>query len=406
MTLSQTPIRVKLQLNDKNIVKTFNTYDELLNELYLHLSILSKPSDELSNLNNLSIIPLFDIYSQNIVLVKRDELYHKIITFHYRPITNQTIKYITKEKSLNFIKNFNLVIMEDSFYKLMYKVGQTTHEVTTCIRPSFLPVLRSTTPYYKKSELIYLALNMNIWKENTTVNDVCQRVSENDISNNDLLLHKIYIDENAGDNYIKYYSFLGSSKYNYYLRFPRENHRDLKLEHHISNFRSLLIKSPGWNKSYYVYRWIKSDEYLQHLKEGDIFTDNGFLSTTRQAFVSAKTNYFGYILIKIKVPANKTGSGLSVEFYSHFPEEQEIIFPPSNYKLITSTNIAYYHPDESISEKVTIKYEFEWLSCLEDDKYINISTYKPAIEIPTLNFLTYDQTYYDLPNILFEFNQR
>ena len=413
MTLSQSLplIRVKLQYNniDKNIViKSFNSYDELLIHLYLKLAILYKPSDELSNLANLTNIPLFDIYTQNIVLVKRDELYHKIITFHYRPITNQTMQFIFKEKSVNFIKNFNLNIMEDSFYKLIYKVGQTTDEVTSCLRPSFLPVLRSTTPYYKKSELIYLALNMNIWTpDNTTVVDVCQRVSNNDINGKELLMHKIFIEENAGDNYIKYYSFLGSSKYNYYLRFPKENNRNMKLEHHISNFRSLLIKSPGWNKSYYVYRWIRSDEYLQHFKKGDIWIDHGFLSTTRQAFVSVDKNYFGYILIKIKVPGNNiAGSGLSVEFYSHFQEEQEIIFPPSNYKLISATNIAYYHPDESVSEKVNIKYEFEWISYITDDNYINTKLYNASTEILTLDFLTYDSTYYDLPHILQEFNQR
>lgn len=404
MTL-QPIIRVKLQYDqiDKNIIKSFTSYDELLYELYSHLGILSKPSDELSDLTNLSNIPLFDIYTQNIVLVGRDELYHKIITFHYRPITQQTIKFISKEKSLNFVKNFNLNIMEDSFYKLMYKIGQTTDEVTSCLRPSFLPILRSTTPYYKKSELIYLALNMNLWTDNTTVTDVCQRVSNNDINGKELLMHKMYIEANSGDNYIKYYSFLGSSKYNYYLRFPKENHRDLQLEHHINNFRSLLIKSPGWNKSYYVYRWIKDDTYLQHYKLGDMWIDNGFLSTTRQAFVSSDKNYFGYILIKIKVPAlNISGSGLSVEFYSHFPEEQEIIFPPSKYKLTSSTNTIYYHPNDSVSEKVNIKYEFEWTSFIEE--YIDINSYKSAIEIPILDFATYNQTYYDLPSVLHEFN--
>lgn len=397
-------IKVKILFHDdkKYSIKQYKTYDELLLDLYLHLGILANPSIELSNLTNLSNIPLFDIFTQNIVLVNRDELYHKIITFHYRPITKDIIKYIIKKKSLNFINNFDIQILEDSFYKLIYKVGQTTDEITTCIRPSFLPILRSTTPYYRKSELIYLALNMNIWKNKSTLNDVCERVSNNDITGDELLLHKIYIEENVADNYIKYYSFLGSSKYNEYLRFPNLNNRNKKLEYHINNFRSILINSPGWNKSYYLYRWIKSDEYLYklNLKPNDIWIDTGFLSTTRQAFVSADKNYFGFILIKIRVPKGKQGSGLAIEFYSHFPEEQEIIFPPSKYKLISSENISYFHPDSNVSEKVVIKYEFEWIEYLKENEFINISELKKEEIIPLLDINTYDSKYYNIPAIL------
>jgi hypothetical protein len=379
-------VKIKYRPTNKYENKTFKTYDELLDSLYLSLGQLDKPSDELSNLANLKRIPMFDIYNQNIVLVNSDEVYDKLLIFHYRPITNDTIKLMTKKKSVEFCKNFNLTILEQSFYKLIYQIGNApTSELTTCVRPSFLPVLRTTTPYYTKMELIYLALNMNLKYENESkVADVCDAVRKNDISSDDLLKHQIYIKENLADNYIKYYSFLGSSVFNYYLRYPEQNHRNPLLEYHIKNFRSILIKSPEWDKSYYLYRWIKSDEYLQklNLKIGDIWKDTGFLSTTRQAFVSRNKNYFGYILIKIKVPAGRQGCGLAVEFYSHFPEEQEIIFPPSKYKLISTTNTAYHHPDEYVSEKVTVKYEFEWIAHLSDDEYLDKTYMLSELEIP------------------------
>ena len=408
----QKQIRVNIKYIDskKYLHSSFNNFSDLIDELYYKLAELDKPSIELSEYTE--IIPMYDIYTENIILVKRNEVYDKLLMFHYRPITNETIKLITNKKSLQFLTNYDIDTLQHTFYKLIYDIGKNTDELTNCLRPSFLPVIRSTTPYYTKTELIYLALNMNLWIDSNdttqshSLSDICNLVIKNDITSQSLLKHQVYIKETHADNYIKYYSFLGSQSFNYYLRYPKLNNRDFRLEHHIKNFRNILINSPGWDKSYYLYRWIQNDDYIKklNLKVGDTWTDYGFLSTTRQPFIDSDTNYFGYVLLKVKVPKGVKGSGLSIEFYSHFPEEQEIVFPPSNYKLVSHENVKYFHPDEYVSEKVTVKYEFEWISFLNDDflqatgnerfiPTLDISTFKPKNFDLGINLKYFSETF-------------
>lgn len=344
-----------------------NKIEDIIKDLYFNLGTINSKNmiDEISSYSKL--FPMFDIQTENIILVKKEELYDKLLSFNYRPINKQIYEIIVNTKSstqkrmVEFLKNFNIELLENTFYKNIYEINPTTNDITDCIRPSYIPIMRYTTPYYSKTEMIFMALNNNIWNTNMTMKNICNIIQQNDITSMELLKHQTYIRENNADQYIKYYSFLGSSPLNYYLRIPQNNYPDSNIEKHISNFYNLLLNSPGWNKSYYFYRWINNDNYLKHLMIGDIFIDNGFTSTTRLPFINPNEHYFGYILIKIKVPANKQGSGLAIEYYSHFPAEQEIVFPPSKFKVIATTNTKYYHPNIDITDKVVTKYEFEWI---------------------------------------------
>jgi hypothetical protein len=400
-------IIINIYNNNNKVKKEFKNYDELINYLYINLGIIKDVEiiDIISNSKYVKICPLYDIYTQNIYLVELENVYDKLINHHYRPI-NQNIKNIINKsdnkKSINFIKNFNIDILEQTFYKNIYNTSPTTEELTECLRPSFLPFFKSTNPYYSKTELIYLALNKNLQIKD--LESTCNVIKENDITSANLLKHQIYIRENSADKYIKYYSFLGSRPFNYYLRFPADNYRDDILEKHINNFRNILINSPSWDKSYYLYRWINNDNYLKFLKIGDFWIDRGFMSTTRQPFVDPSNNYFGFILIKIKIPKDVKGCGLSVEYYSHFPEEQEIIIAPSKYKLVDVQNTKYFHPDPTLENKIISKYEFEWISNLDDLDFIDVKSYKSEKKlISSLNFDTYHLSGYNITENLVTF---
>jgi hypothetical protein len=108
-------------------------------------------------------------------------------------------------------------------------------------------------------------------------------------------------------------------------------------------------------------------QHLQNLKIGDIYQDDGFLSTTRDPFYKSEEYQFGFILMKIRIPKNKKGIALCIETVSHFPKEQEILFSPkSKFKLISrDENTSYYHTDPNFSSQVKTKYEFEWIGNIE-----------------------------------------
>lgn len=360
-----------ITVNVNNKTKKFNSINELIEDLYYDLGTIDDLNIQNEISKNTELFPMFDIFTENIILVNDEQIYDKLLTFHYRHINKHTIELINKinkPKLINFLKNYNLDILDETFYKIIYHNNPNTENLTTCVRPSFLPIFRYSNPYYSKSELIYLALNNGLWHSDYNLDDICSTVKENDVSGNKLLEHQLFIRENSADNYIKYYSFLGSSPFNNYLRFPNYHIKDNVIENHINNFNAILIKSPEWDKSYYFYRWINNDDFLKKLKIDDIWLDYGFLSTTRQPFVDPDNNYFGYILVKIKVPANVPGCGLAIEYYSHFPEEQEIVFPPSKFKLINNEHTTYHHPNKLVQDKIKSKYEFEWIGHI--DEYI------------------------------------
>lgn len=374
-----------MKLNKKDNPET------IITDLYYNLTSITSNNIKTLISSYQHLFPMYDIVTENIVLVKKTELYEKLILLNFRPI-NKTIynnilnsKSIHLNKSINFLNNFDLDLLESTFIKNVYDTMPLTHNISECIRPSYLPIMHYSSPYYSKTELTYLALNNDLFRSISNDDSLCSVIQQNDITNHELLEHQTYIRENLAEQYIKFYSFLGSTPFNYYLRYPELNKKDVFHEKHLSNLYNILINSPKWNKSYYFYRWINNDSHLRHLSVGDTYIDNGFISTTRKPFVDINEHYFGYILIKIKVPPNVAGTGLAIEFYSHFQSEQEILFPPSKFKLISSSNLKYYHPNSAIVDKINNKYEFEWISHVNP---LTSSTFNSSLQPSNIHEIT------------------
>ena len=136
----------------------------------MHSSTLAKI--KISQIDTL--IPLFDIYSKNLYLIQASNVYSRVIFFHYRlpnikivKLLKQTLEKIVKSsktnyieklnKNINFISNYNLEILEQTYFKVFYLSQPMTSDLTTCIKPSFIPFI-TIKPYYTKSELINLGL--------------------------------------------------------------------------------------------------------------------------------------------------------------------------------------------------------------------------------------------------------
>lgn len=358
--------------------------DKSIEELYYKLGRINEKKYEKTEYKEIkkalsqsdTLIPLFDIFSKNIYIINGDNVYNRVTNFHYRLPTKITIQRIKdtldkiederliqyKEKlmkNVTFMNNFDYKALEQNYYKLFFQSQPSTSELTTCIKPSFIPFMTSK-PYYSKSELINLGLNMNL-KLDDNIESICKIVSENDINSNIILKHQLYI-KNV-KTYVQLYSLLGSSYWNHYLR--TQNFKDPYVEKEIYHLYNIVDKAPSFAKSHWLYRFIDSDMYLDDLKIGDIFEEKSFISTTRNPFYNTQNNVFGFILIKILIPGNIKGVGICLESYSLFPEEEEILLNPAKLKLISKDkNFKYYHNDTKAGKRIKKLYEFEYVDKL------------------------------------------
>lgn len=360
---------------------------------------LSELKIQISKLDNL--IPLYDIFSKNIYLIKPEEIYDSVIHLYYRPLTKKLYEYLQSiktddktykeklEKNINFMENFDLNVLEETYIKTFYyqsnKIGKN---FTLCIKPSFLPFV-NINPYYNRDELINLGLNLKIIKPDETYYDekrllqLCDKVSQDDIDSDTLLNHYLFIQFNNLQYYIKYYSFMGSYQMNYYIR--NNSVKDKFIEKNINQFHSIISKSPAFNDTYYVYRLINNDDFLQNVKIGGIFEDKSFMSTSRNPFYNPVRNAFGLILMKIKLPKNKQGVGLCIENYSLFPEEQEIILNPCRLKLVSKDDTIYYHTDKKAQRSIKTKYEFIYVEPIPLDINKISKNYDSELDIPIID---------------------
>lgn len=401
---------------DKNITGIVNEYKNEPSKL------VEKIRDEISKIDNK--IPLYDIYTKNIYLINKENVYHRVIYENYRFPDNNMVKILREKKKeiepqikknkiktpanidkinkqkkkleeseydlnvkyretyllrkydkldlmIQFIGYFNLSILETTYITIFYLyANQVGKNITICKRPSFKSHFKHIKPYYTRSELINLGLNMGLIKESDKYYDreevmkLCQKVIVNDISATTIIEHQKYIIDNDNIGLIQYYSFQGSYFINQYLRFPnRFTIQNKLLETSIESVWNLVNNAPIFDKSYTVYRFISNDNYLQSLKVGDIYVEPSFISTTRNPFYSSEIYKFGYILIKIKIPRNTPGVGLCIESFSNFPEEEEIIFAPKSILKLEKKNkdSIYYHTDPNFSKQVVTKYEFSYI---------------------------------------------
>lgn len=340
-------------------------------------------------------IPLYDVYSDNILIINKYNVYTRVVNNFFRFPDKEIISFLDvrerniknkidgnkkidflEERFLNkvklirtFLSYYDLNILHDTYVKVFYKYS-VGNKITPCKKPSFLPQFFHIKPYYTNDEIICISQNMNIEIKNKDtlkqeeINKLCHIVMKNEMNYENLLKHKIHILNNKSLGILQFYTLQGSSMMNRYLRgnigYKQEN---IFLESLIKPVWNLILTSPDFDKEYTLYRFIGNDDFLNNIKIGDVYTENGFMSTTRDPFYKPETYNFGFILIKINIPKNTRGIALCVETVSHFPEEQEIIFPPkSKFKLINKdTDCIYYHIDKSFNSKIKTRYEFDWM---------------------------------------------
>lgn len=342
--------------------------------------------------------PLYDIYSDNLYIFKKEEIYDNVFKKYYRFPTIKFINQIkerkekkekilkSKDKSitelklliikdqikryslmLDFLDNFDPKTLLNTYINTLYNVNELGRLITLCRKPSFTPLLSDIIPYYTTAEIQNMALNLNLIKEtNELTNDeyreLCSEVSKHDIDNKNLILHHNYIIKNKAIGLIQYYSINGFNTLNYYLRFMNIYNKHLfKI---CESLYHLIVNAPKIDKEYYLYRFITDDHFISHLNVGDIFTEKGFLSTTRNPFYTQDNLVFGWNLLKIKV--NKNVSMLCIESVSNFHSEEEVIFAPNTrLKLLSKDNKQiYYHPDNKIKDSIQNIYEFEIIDTL------------------------------------------
>ena len=362
----------KLIENKKNVLSSnleFENTNKLLDKNYF--TNLDKLKKQISKLNNK--IPLYDVYSGNIYLIFKENVYARIIYDYYRfPDKN----FADKNKEKNFLKNFDLEVLENTYVNIFYYYSnEIGKNITMCVRPSFLSHLTYISPYYTRSEIINMALNIGIIKPDKTYHDrqkvlkLCEQVKKNDINKDIILDHQKYIVNANGIHRVIYYSLNGAYFMNDYLR-DKTLSKNKLMEKNIDGLHELIRNCPAFDKSYQLYRFVDSDKHLRHLKIGDIHTEKSFISTTRNPFYSTDTSKFGFILVKIKIPPNKKGVALCMETFSNFKNEQEIIFPPqTNLKLIKKNeNTNYFNTDSIFEKNIVTRYEFEYVDDAHDNK--------------------------------------
>jgi len=367
--------------------------DKIFKEYIFDESFINKIKDYISILEYK--IPLYDIYTNNIYLINRENIYTRIHFNHYKFPNDIVIKELKKdyeslqkiktddvleirkrrkyELMINFLDNFNIKLLEDTFYRMIYKYSeQFGKNIIFCKRPSFNKYIHNSKPYYTSTEVINMALNMNnkfdIKDKDLDTNRLCDLVSKNDINYKIISSHQKYIIDENMLGLIQYYTVQGSYFINTYLRNQSKFiYHNTFLDNIILPLWNLCNNSPPFDKDYILYRFITDDTFLSGINIGDIFYDEGFMSTTRDPFYKSEDYQFGFILLKIKIPKGHTGTGLCVENISHFPNEQEILFAPkTKFKLISrDSDIVYYHTDLNISSKIKTRYEFEWVETIE-----------------------------------------
>lgn len=398
----------------------FVNKDDVLDKLYylecrmivendgIDAETIKKTKNAISKIDNK--VPLYDTFANNIFLIDKYDVYERVNNQYYRFPDKKIIKEIKtalknhKYKSNdelekrtfrkltmmnNFMSYFNLKILYRTYIYVFYTYSKYVgEEILTCKRKSFLPQFYHIKPYFTKTEIINMSKNIGEINVNESqLNTLCKLVRENEIGYDILLAHKKYMIKTGSLGLIQYYTLQGSGVMNPYMRNMGiyKNTRSEYFDKMIKPMWNLVLNAPEFNNKYTFYRFVKTDDYLQNLKIGDSFMENGFMSTTRNPFYKSEFHQFGFILLKINVPVNRAGVALCLETISHFPEEQEIIFPPrSIFKLIKKDeNCIYYHTDEKFNGKIKTKYEFDWI----ENKPINFIKTNSDFDTEMIDFL-------------------
>ena len=358
---------------------------KLIDKLFDNKIKLIKKKDKIKLSEYNEFIPMYDIYSEKIYPIENTDLHFRLKDCHFRFITDEVKQWIEnklkKESDKNLInkfrtnlaiiENYDLNTLEKTSYETLYKFAiDLGLSFSICKRNSFHQYLTNINPYYTKIELIKLGKNNKIIDENANIKiidktvhyKICKTVTKNDISREEIRKSNLNLIKNNSIGLVTYYSFFGSYKFNNFLRNQKkENISRTELEN-IKKLTKIIKSSPKLKNDYFVYRFLANDDFLENLKIGDIFIDPGFLSTTRDPFYNPNkiNDSFGFVLLKIHI-LQKEGTGIFAENFSLFKKEEEFILPPnSELKLISKDdNFKYFHTNNEFEKIIKKKYEFK-----------------------------------------------
>jgi hypothetical protein len=380
--------------------------NDFINKIFNNKINLTNNKDKILLSSYQDLIPMYDIYTQQIYPIEKEYIYSKLNDSHYRFINYEIKKWITQqyekykikikkvkgdekqqmeelilrlEKMLKIIDNYDIDKLIDTSYKVLYKYGTLGVKISICKRNSFHPFIFYLKPYYTKIELIKLGQNMGInkFKVDDLIDEekhysICKNISNNDVSFDEIKSDTLKIINNNTISDICFYSFIGASLLNNFLRNQSENKINKFFYDRLTSIVNTIKNASLLEKDYQIYRFIDNDEFIKDLKIGETFIDSGFTSTTRDPFYSPGLNgNFGLILIKINLKKNIKGEGAFIEHFSLFPTEEEYLLPPNTkLKLISKDDkFKYYHVNSNFEKIIYKKYEFElikndysWLS--------------------------------------------
>jgi hypothetical protein len=372
-----------------------------------------------------SYTPLFDNITFNLYVIQKRNVYYRVLNNDYRFPDDKLIASIKREQKkmkrdieggnknklllrkykksklmLMYIKYFDMYELYNSYLRVFYRYNPELANATfTCLKRSFIPHKQHLKPYYGLDELVKLGLNMNLISlpENTLYIDyrdaltdeeldkLCMGVQINDISAITLAQHQNYMIKEKTVGLLRYYTSQGAYELNGYLRGQmRYRYKNQQYEDVIYNMWKLILNAPAFDREYTLYRFIENDDYMSHIEVGDIYQDQGFMSTTRDPFYDVPS--FGSILIKVRIPAKTKGVGLCLETMSLFPEEEEIILPPhTKLRLISrDDDCSFYGIRDVIIKK---KYEFEWVDNTPDIDIEKNITNRPEYDLYPVNIM-------------------
>lgn len=399
---------------------------DFVNKIFNQKLKLNKQSDKIKLSKFGQLIPMYDIYSQQIYPITNENIHYRLINSHYRFINSEVKKWIENQlkkqkdekselylklkRNLDIINNYDLKTLEETSYQTLYQYSPKLGlSVSICKRNSFHPYSIHLTPYYTKDELIKLGQNMGIVKNITSKKlidkelhyKICKKVSKNDISNEEISKHTQYIIDSEVNSWLSFYSFNGSYLYNKFLRNDKKKMSSF-MHGGLNKIVNCIKNAPALEKNYFIYRFLWDDIFLQGLKIGQSYVEPGFLSTTRDPFYSPGIEQnFGLILVKIYLPKNKKGIGLLMENFSLFPKEEEFLLPPNcSLKLKSKDDkFKYYHTNKSFENVITTKYEFT----LGSIDYNSITKIKPTSS--SIQLLQLDSIELNGNNRIYLFNQ-
>ena len=363
---------------DNDQVKKLGLDDDYISKLRIEIS------------KHKTRLPLYDIRSNHIFLIHRDNIYNDIFMNSYRFVDKKFLSDLLSLKNPNkndldnirILSNYDMKTLKKYSFKLFYNSFVINTYITNCKKPSFYPGSNHLSPYYNIDELNYLAydwgLTDSITYDQKKLEIICEKISKYDIPFETLIAHQMYIYDTKSFGLVKYYSLYGSYFINKYLRYTeccvrgkcaKKITRNEYIENQAKIMINMIRNAPGFTKNHTVYRFINNDSHISHLEIGDIYKDNSFTSTTRNPFYCKDSYKFGYILIKIKLPKDIPGIGICIESYSNFPKEEEIILmPATRYRVeniidTTDKKISKYESDkfhQQFDLEVRKKYEFSW----------------------------------------------